>query len=47
MNPINSINPLAADLDHILTHTRDLREELRDQGIFLEVKFLLTHSFAQ
>lgn len=28
-------NPLAEDLDHILTHTRDLWEELRDQKIFI------------
>ena len=35
MNSTNSINPLAADLDHILTHTKDLWEELRDQRIFI------------
>jgi len=28
-------NPLAEDLDHVLTHTRDLWEELRDQRIFI------------
>ena len=28
-------NPLKADLDHILTHTLDLWEELRDQRIFI------------
>jgi len=28
-------NPLAEDLDNILTHTRDLWEELRDQRIFI------------
>ena len=32
---MNPTNPLAADLDHILTHTRDLWEELRDQSIFI------------
>jgi len=28
-------NPLKADLDHILSHTKDLWEELRDQRIFI------------
>jgi len=28
-------NPLASDLDHILTHTHDLWEELRDKRIFI------------
>lgn len=28
-------NPLKADLDHILTHTKELWEELRDQRIFI------------
>jgi dTDP-glucose 4,6-dehydratase len=32
---MNSINPLADDLDHILTHTRDVWEELRDKRIFI------------
>src|SRR3972149_942376 len=35
MNSMNPANPLAEDLDHILTHTRDLWEELRDQSIFI------------
>jgi len=35
MNSTNSTNPLAEDLDHILTHTKDLWEELRDQRIFI------------
>jgi nucleoside-diphosphate-sugar epimerase len=30
-----SPNPLAEDLDHVLTHTRYLWEELRDQRIFI------------
>ena len=29
------INPLAEDLDYVLTHTRDLWEELRDQRLFI------------
>ena len=35
MNSINPTNPLAEDLDHILTHTHDLWEELRNQRIFI------------
>ena len=35
MNPTDPISPLAADLDHILSHTRDLWEELRDQRILI------------
>ena len=34
-NPINATNPLSADLDHILTHTQGLWEELRNQRIFI------------
>lgn len=30
-----SLNPLAEDLDHILIHTKDLWEEIRDQRIFI------------
>jgi dTDP-glucose 4,6-dehydratase len=30
-----STNPLAGDLDHILSHTKELWEELRDQMIFI------------
>ena len=35
VNSKNSTNPLTEDLDHILTHTHDLWEELRDQRIFI------------
>ncbi|MFQ5888392.1 MAG: NAD-dependent epimerase/dehydratase family protein, partial [Candidatus Hydrothermarchaeales archaeon] len=35
MNSTNSINPLAEDLDHILTHTEGLWEELRNQKVFI------------
>jgi dTDP-glucose 4,6-dehydratase len=35
MNSTNSTNSLAEDLDHTLSHTRDLWEELRDQIIFI------------
>lgn len=35
MNLDNKINPLAEDLNHILTYTKDLWEEFRDQKIFI------------
>ena len=47
--PPRIYNPLATGFDHILTHTRDLWEELRDQRIFVtdHIDLIHNHTLAQ